>query len=70
MNGLGEALKEATKRLDGDGIFNLILLGILAWVVVKLGPHVLEAYVKDRESRRRHHERMAQFNRRMQRRRK
>lgn len=55
-------------KLGDSAIFILLCLGLLALVAIRLGPHIVNAIVVDRENRRRHHRQMRELEDKIQRR--
>jgi len=51
-----EVVETIADKVSGGWLRPLILSALAAWVAVRLGPFVIEAYVRDRDSRRRHME--------------
>jgi hypothetical protein len=65
-----DAVTRAIEKMNADWLPLLVLACILAFVVVRVTPHITDAIVKDRENKRRHHERMTKLKQKLETRRK
>jgi len=54
MNGLAEAIDAVAAEVTSRWLVILVLLGYVTLIVVKLGPYVIQAYVRERDNRRRY----------------